>query len=126
VLLIYGAYFALRAAFTDEGKRASNSAAYSIATALPVLFLIFVLPRVLFSLHPATTLLKGELEGDYKNVFYASLVLFTVLAAWLYRLRVRAGLAELALENMNGNLENLGGSAAPTGVVRPVPVSRES
>jgi len=125
VLLIYGAYFALRAAIGDEGKRAVNSAAYSIATTLPVLFLIFVLPRVLFSLHPSTTLLKNELEGDYKKVFYASLVLFTVLAAWLYQLRVRAGLAELALENLNGKLEADGGAAAPTGVVRPVPVSRE-
>lgn len=127
VLLIYGAYFALRAAFSDESKRAANSAAYSVATALPALFLIFVFPRLpqVESFHPTETIQKGLLKGDYGNVTLVMLVLFTVLAAWLYKLRVRAGLAELALENMNGNLEAHSGSAAPTGVVRPVPVSRE-
>lgn len=129
VLLIYGAYFALRAAFADEDKRAANSAAYSVASALPALFLIFVFPRLpqveQESFHPSQTIQKGLLVGDYRYVTLAMLVLFTVMAVWLYRLRVRAGLAELELENLNGNLEAIGGSAAPTGVVRPVPVSRE-
>ena len=128
VLLIYGAYFVLRAAIGDEVKRAANSAAYCIATTLPILFLIFVLPRLpqVFSLHPSNTLVDRQLKGDYLNVFLAMLVLFGVLTVWLYNLRVRAGLAELALENVNGNLEDRGGRAAPTGVVRPIPVSRES
>lgn len=125
VLLIYGAYFVLRAAIADEGKRAANAAAYSVATSLPVVFLIFVMPRILFSLHPSNTLVDEDLKGDYLNVFLAMLVLFGVLSVWLYKLRVRAGLAELALENINGSLEARGGSAAPTGVVRPVSVSRE-
>ena len=127
VLLIYGAYFALRAAIGDEVKRAANSAAYCVVTTLPMLFLIFVLPRLpqVFSLHPSNTLVQGGLKGDYRYVFLAMLVLFGVLTMWLYKLRVRAGLAELALENLNGNLEASGGSAASTGVVRPVPVSRE-
>lgn len=126
VLLIYGAYFALRAAISDDVKRASNSAAYCIATTLPVIFLIFVMPRILFSLHPSNTLVQGRLQGDYRSVFLAMLVLFAVLTIWLYKLRVRAGLAELALENVNGNFESGGSSAPATGVVRPVPVSRES
>jgi heme exporter protein C len=126
VLLIYGAYFVLRAAIADDVKRAANSAAYCVVTTLPTLFLIFVMPRILFSLHPSDTLTGGKLEGDYRYVFLAMLVLFSVLTVWLYKLRVRAGLAELALENLNGNLEASGGSAASTGVVRPVPVSRES
>ena len=128
VLLLYSAYFSLRAALSDERKRADNSAAYAVATALPALFLIFVLPRMMAnqSLHPSDTLPKMQLKGDYLNVFLAMLVLFAVLSAWLYKLRVRVGLAEIALENVNGNLEANGGSAAPTGVVRPVPVSRES
>lgn len=128
VLLIYGAYFALRSAFSDESKRAANSAAYSVATALPAFFLIFVFPRLpqVESFHPTQTVQKGLLKGDYLYVTLAMLVLLTAMSVWLYRLRVRAGLAELALENLNGNLEDRGGRPAPTGVVRPVPVSRES
>jgi heme exporter protein C len=128
VLLIYGAYFVLRGAIGDDVKRAANSAAFCVASTLPVLFLIFVLPRLpqVFSLHPSNTLVSGGLKGDYRYVFLAMLVLFGVLTAWLYQLRVRAGLAELALENLNGKLEASGGGAAPTGVVRPVSVSRES
>jgi len=127
VLLIFGAYFALRAAIGDEVKRAANSAAYCVVTTLPMLFLIFVLPRLpqVFSLHPSNTLPDRQLKGEYLYVFLAMLVLFAVLTVWLYKLRVRVGLAELALENLNGNLEASGGSAASTGVVRPVPVSRE-
>lgn len=122
VLLIYGAYFALRAAFSDEAKRASHSAAYSVVATLPYLFLIFVYPRLpqVISLHPSNTLPNRELEGDYQYVFLSMLVLFTVLSAWLYKLRVQAGLAELALENLNGNLETRGGHPRPTGVVRTV------
>lgn len=128
VLLVYGAYFALRSAFADESKRAAHAAAYSVAMTLPSLFLIFVFPRLpqVVSLHPSTTVQKGELRGDYAYVTITMLVLFFALAAWLYQMRVRAGLAELELENSNGNFEAGGGSATPTGVVRPVPLSREN
>ena len=125
VLLIYAAYFALRAAFSDEIKRAANSAAYLIATALPALFLIFVFPRLpqVETMHPTSTIPNRELSADYWYVLIAVQVLLTVLSAWLYKLRVKVGMAELALENLNANYQSGGRSAAPTGVVRPVSVS---
>jgi len=129
VLLLYSGYFVLRAAFSDETKRAANSATYGVVMALPSLFLIFVFPRLPQvandSFHPTTTIQNGLLKGDYLYVTLTMLVLFTVISAWLYKLRVQAGMAELALENLNGNLETRGGRPAPTGVVRPVPVPEQ-
>lgn len=118
VVLLMGAYFALRAAFGDPERRASKSAAYLLATVLPILFLIFVLPRVLASLHPADTLVsKNGLDPTYRSVFLSMFVLVLVLCVWIYRLRVRAGILEEAIENDGLDLR---GDTAPTSVVRPV------
>ena len=124
VLLILFAYFALRSAFADSAKRAVNSAAYCIAALIPILFLIFVLPRMpqVQSLHPSNTIVGGGLKGDYWNVVLANFVLFLAVAIWLFRMRVRAGELELSLENRHGNLDD-GGDRAATGVVRPLSVS---
>ncbi len=49
------------------------------------------------------------------------------LTVWLYRMRVRAGLLELKLEDMSDGdgLETGRGDSAGTAVVRPVRVSHE-
>ena len=74
VLLILFAYFAMRAAFSDPAKRAANSAAYGLAAMLPILFLIFVFPRlpqiVSASFHPSQTIPGGYLKGEYLYVSY--------------------------------------------------------
>ncbi|MCS7066558.1 MAG: cytochrome c biogenesis protein, partial [Fimbriimonadales bacterium] len=44
LLLIYAAYFALRAALEDDRQRASLSAGYTLFAALTVPFLVFILP----------------------------------------------------------------------------------
>lgn len=120
VLLIVGAYFALRAAYTDPEKRASNSSAYALAAVLPELFLIAVLPRMMLSLHP-DVVRKGGFDGTYWSVIGLVSVSLLLTAGWAYRLRVRAGLLEAALEEWNANAK-LGDrdDSAPTGVVRPV------
>src|SRR3990172_1300376 len=59
LLLIYGAYFALRSAVESEEKRAALSAVYSIIAGLTVPFFIFVMPRMVSGLHPGA---KGD-EG---------------------------------------------------------------
>ena len=126
VLLILFAYFALRSAFADSVKRAVNSAAYCIAALIPIMFLIFVLPRLpqVQSLHPSNTIVGGGLKGDYWNVVLANFALFLGVAIWLYRMRVRAGELELSLENRHGKLDD-GGDRAATGVVRPLSVPAE-
>lgn len=89
LLLLYGAYFALRSAVEEEERRASLSAAYAILSVPPMIFLVFVLPRIVFSLHPSDTVKSGSMTPDYRVVFLASLVGFTLLYTWIYQLRVR-------------------------------------
>ncbi|MBI3946361.1 MAG: cytochrome c biogenesis protein CcsA [Armatimonadetes bacterium] len=89
LLLIYGAYFALRSAIDDDERRASLSAAYAVLSVPPMLFLVFVLPRIVFSLHPSNTMKSGGMSPDYRLVFFAALIGFTLLWAWIYRLKVR-------------------------------------
>lgn len=127
VLLVYAAYFGLRGALADDHKRATNSGVYALAALMPVLFLIFVFPRLpqVQSFHPSDSIMKGQIKGGYAYIVTALLVLFTFITVWLYRMRVRAGLLELKLEEMNNGLENHSGDSAGTTVVRPVPVSHE-
>ncbi len=125
VLLLYSAYFVLRASYSDTEKRASICAAYALFCVLPASFFIFVMPRIMFSLHPSTTIVKGEFSTPYKIVFYSLFACMLVLCAWVYKLAVRAGLLERQLQNY-GHLEIRSGDPAPTGVVRPIPLSKES
>lgn len=101
LLLIYGAYFSLRSALEVEEKRASLSAVYSIVAFMTVPFFVFIMPRIMFSLHPggagsAAPILNSNgrmyLDMNMKFVFYASLVGFSVLYFWLFQLRTRISL----------------------------------
>ncbi|MBI3005014.1 MAG: cytochrome c biogenesis protein CcsA [Ignavibacteriales bacterium] len=102
LLLIYGAYFALRSALENEEVRARLSAVYSMVAGLTVPFFIFVMPRMMAGLHPGA---KGDVEGkgpvlelkmssNMLVVFLVALVAFNLLYVWLLDLRVRAGKLE--------------------------------
>lgn len=123
VLLIYFAYFAVRFAYNDPGKRASFSAAYALLALLPTMFLVFVFPRLPhimeLSLHPSDSILGGKIKGEYAQCIILILILFAIMTVYLFNIRVRAGLAEIELEIKNAELDR-GGNSAPTGVVRPV------
>ena len=126
VLLIDAAYFAIRFAYTDAGKRAAFSSAYALLALLPTLFLVFIFPHLPpiaeMSLHPSDSILGGKIKGEYAGCVILILILFTIMTVYLYNIRVRAGLAELELENNDAKLD-AGGDSAPTGVVRPVSLS---
>lgn len=93
LLLIYGAYFALRSAIMENEKKATLAAVYSILSFIAVPFLIFVIPRVFESLHPATSVvdenLKITMSPKVSLVFFPSLVGFTVLFFWIWSLQVK-------------------------------------
>lgn len=126
VLLLYSAYFALRGALADPVRRASNSAAYSVAMLLPTLFLVFVFPRLpqVASFHPSNTIVQGGFDANYRMVIVGLFLSMLVAAVWLYRLRVRAGMFELNVELSDGKLDDRS-DRTPTGVVRPVSVPAE-
>ena len=93
LLLIYGAYFALRSALEVEERRATLSAVYSIIAGVTVPFFIFVLPRLVSSLHPDPIINnrgKIDMNGTMLVVFLCSLAGFTALFFWMWHLRVRA------------------------------------
>lgn len=93
LLLIYGAYFALRSAVEGETKRARLAAVYAIFAFITVPFLIFVVPRVLPSLHPSDSVIdssgKFTLTAITASIFFSSLAAFTGLFIWIYRLALR-------------------------------------
>jgi heme exporter protein C len=91
LLMIYGAYFALRSAMVDPDKKRIFAAAYSILAFVSVPFLIFIVPRITFSLHPEDTmnLFDPGMGPRTLRVFFGSLIAYTVLFIWMLRLRKR-------------------------------------
>ena len=70
LLLIYGAYLALRSSIIDEEQRARISAVYALLSSITVPFLVFVIPRFYFSLHPEPVLNRaGKLEMDTVMIY---------------------------------------------------------
>lgn len=103
LLLIYGAYFALRSAIEVEEKRAALSAVYAIIAAVTMPFFMFIMPRILSSLHPEPLINaqgKIHMNTTMLSVFLGSLVGFTGLYAWMWNLRVRSE----RLLNMNSDI----------------------
>ena len=86
LILIYGAYLTLRAAVTDEKVRAKVSAVYSLLSVLTVPFLVFVLPRMYFSLHPSPINSSGvEMDSEVLIVLVAAVVDATLIFVRLMR-----------------------------------------
>ena len=96
LLLIYGAYFALRSSVDDPARRGSLAAVYGVLAFITVPLLVFVAPRIpaVQSLHPDGPILAtgGGLDMDARmmTVFISSLLGFTGLYAWVFNLRLRA------------------------------------
>jgi sulfate transport system substrate-binding protein len=98
LLLIYAAYLTLREAVPEPSRRARLAAVYGLFAAAITPLLIFVVPRLYFSLHPDPIVnARGKLEMHPRMfaVFMASLVGFTALFFWVYSLDVRIRLAAL-------------------------------
>lgn len=99
LLLIYGAYFALRAAIENEDARARLSSVYSIVAFITVPFLVFVLPRILEGLHPGSendstagpvlSAQKNTLNYLQQITFSLGFAAFSLLFFWLYNIKYR-------------------------------------
>ncbi len=96
LLLIYGAYFALRGAVETEEKRAALAAVYAIFAFITIPFLIFVVPRVMPSLHPSDSVFNQNLEFTMgitvRWVFVSSLMVFLLLYLWMFSLARRVSI----------------------------------
>ncbi|RKX22025.1 MAG: cytochrome C biogenesis protein [Candidatus Zixiibacteriota bacterium] len=93
LLLIYAAYLALRNAVEDEEKRAALSAVYSIFAFATVPLLIFIIPRIMPSLHPSDSIVdanfKFQMDGIVALILSGSVIMFTVLFLWMFNLSCR-------------------------------------
>jgi heme exporter protein C len=92
LLLIYGAYFALRTAVEDETRRAALAAVYAIIAFITVPYLVFLVPRLYLSLHPDPIINAGgkmQMDWRMRQTLLLSLTAFTGLFVWIYRLRLR-------------------------------------
>jgi heme exporter protein C len=93
LLLIYGAYLALRSAIEAEDRRANLSAVYSILAFITVPFLVFVVPRVFQSLHPTDSIVNSQFKFQMPPlllfIFLGSLLGFSLLFFWIYILEVK-------------------------------------
>lgn len=94
-LLIYFAYFILRAVFEDPEKKARISAVYNIFAFTALIPLIYVIPRLTDSLHPGAggnpAFGSQDLDNTMRLVFYPAVIGWTLLGFWMANLLHRMG-----------------------------------
>ncbi|MBC7937234.1 MAG: cytochrome c biogenesis protein CcsA [Rhizobacter sp.] len=96
-ILIYGAYFVLRGSFTDMDKRARVSAVYNIFAFAMLFPSIWIIPRMVGSLHPGApgsdsgnpALSYNDIDSSLRQVFYPAIIGWTLLGVWIATLKIR-------------------------------------
>jgi heme exporter protein C len=92
-LLIYFAYLVLRDSVTDMDKRARISSVYNIFAYAMLFPSIWILPRVMDSLHPGRegnpALNTSDIDGSMRIVFYPAVIGWTLLGVWITTLKIR-------------------------------------
>ena len=96
-LLIYFAYLVLRGSIQDMDKRARISAVYNIFAFAFLFPSIWIIPRLLPSLHPGGEGGEGgnpalnfkDLAPQMRLVFYPAIVGWTLLGVWIVSLKAR-------------------------------------
>src|SRR5688572_25559483 len=92
-LLIYFAYLVLRGSISDIDKRARISAVYNIFAFAFLFPSIWILPRLMESLHPGgqgnPALNPKDIDARMRLVFYPAVIGWTLLGVWITSLKVR-------------------------------------
>jgi heme exporter protein C len=92
-LLIYGAYFILRSSVTDLDQRARVSAVYNVFAYAMLFPSIWIIPRLLPSLHPGQegnpALNFNDIDARMRIVFYPAVLGWTLLGVWISTLIIR-------------------------------------
>lgn len=92
LLMIYGAYFALRSAIDSEEQKARLSSVYAIVAGITMPFFIFIMPRLVETLHPDPIINNsGKINMDTSMliIFLTSLLGFTMLFFWVLNMKTR-------------------------------------
>jgi heme exporter protein C len=92
-LLIYGAYFILRSSIADLDQRARVSAVYNIFSYAMLFPSIWIIPRLLPSLHPGQegnpALNFNDIDARMRMVFYPAVLGWTFMGVWITTLIIR-------------------------------------
>ena len=99
-LLIYFAYMVLRDSIKDMDKRARISAVYNIFAFAMLFPSLWIVPRMLPSLHPGAegnpAMNYNDISPEMRMVFYPAVLGWTLLGVWITTLKIR-----LAVVNEN-------------------------
>lgn len=102
-MLIYFAYLILRGGMNDEEKRAKISSVYNIFAFALMIPLIWVLPRMVDSLHPGNGGNPGfnayDLDSAMRMVFYPAVIGWFLLGLWISTVIIRLELVRFKREN---------------------------
>lgn len=95
-LLIYAAYFILRNSIPDLDKRAKIGAVYNVFACAMLLPTLWIIPRMVESLHPGGRGVDGnpgmggkDLDPAMRIVFWPAVFGWTLLGVWITTLRIR-------------------------------------
>jgi heme exporter protein C len=92
-LLIYLAYMVLRDSITDMDKKARISSVYNIFAYAMLFPSIWIIPRLLPSLHPGQSgnpaLDTKDIDNSMRMVFYPAIIGWTLLGVWITTLKIR-------------------------------------
>jgi heme exporter protein C len=95
-LLIYAAYFILRNSIPDLDKRARIAAVYNVFACAMLFPTIWIIPRMVESLHPGGQGVEGnpamagkDLDPRMRMVFWPAVIGWTLLGVWITTLRIR-------------------------------------
>ncbi len=102
-MLSYFAYLILRGGIKDEEKRAKISAVYNVFAFALMIPLLFILPRLVDSLHPGNggnpAFSKYDLDSKMRLVFYPAVIGWFLLGLWISNLHIRINLLRYKKEN---------------------------
>lgn len=103
-MLIYFAYFILRGAFQDAEKRARLGAVYNIFAFVALIPLIFVIPRLVDSLHPGAggnpAFGRDDLDNTMRMVFYPAGIGWTLFGFWVASIAYRTNRLQTIAEEL--------------------------
>ncbi len=100
-LLIYFAYMVLRDSVSDMDKRARISSVYNIFAYAMLFPAIWIIPRILPSLHPGAPESGGggnpaldvkDVDNRMRMIFYPAIIGWTLLGTWIATLKIRLAL----------------------------------
>jgi heme exporter protein C len=92
-LLVYLAYFVLRGSLSNDEQRARLSGVYNLFAFAAMIPLIFIIPRMMSSMHPGNGGNPGfntyDLDSNMRMVFYPAVIGWILLGMWITTVRIR-------------------------------------